>query len=259
MVASSFRPRGLRLRSGIVSILFIWSGFAAAADPQSPPRRLGENYPAAAASTGRHGSTIVGFDIAESGRVENCTTVRSSGTPVLDSAACALIGNGTVFKVDTPPAGTPLQRMHSESTVHWAIAGAAQTADDLPIGGNDIVVPYDPMLARHNRGRTVAREPVRGALPVDNLPEGVADGRGGKTAVVLTIDPRGRVIGCGLARSSGTPDLDRKTCDFARQLRYRPAADAGGRALHGLDLFTFNWAPAVPAGEAPPVSVPANP
>lgn len=126
-----------------------------AADPEAPPRRPGENYPAAAASAGQHGSTIVGFDIIETGKVEHCTVVRSSGAPVLDAAACHLIEEGTVFKVDKPVAERRLEPRHSETTVHWLISGATPGPNDLPIAANDIAVPHDPTLAARNRGQPV--------------------------------------------------------------------------------------------------------
>lgn len=229
-----------------------------AADPEAPPRRPGENYPAAAASAGQHGSTIVGFDIVETGKVEHCTVVRSSGAPVLDAAACHLIEEGTVFKVDKPVAERRLETRHSETTVHWLIAGATPGPNDLPIAANDIAVPHDPTLAARNRGQPVGREPIRQPVDPDALPEGLADGRGGATAAVLMVDPNGRVTSCGLVRTSGTQELDKATCDFARRvLRYRPAIDPAGRPVHGLDLFKFDWTPAA----APPAesSTPSNP
>jgi TonB family protein len=222
---------------------------AGGTEPWPPP--TGQPYPVASAAAGRHGSSILGFTLGENGQVTHCAVRRSSGTPELDESACAIVTKATVFKVDQPT-GKPLDRVESEVAVHWLIAGAAITANDLPIGVQDLVVLHDPGLARRNLGRPVARDPVREPFEPPELPAVEMDpDRTGPTAAILAVDPRGRVERCSLVRSSGNATLDQATCQFARnRLRYRPGIDAWGRPVHGLDLFKLNWAPVAPATPA---------
>jgi len=56
--------------------------------------------------------------------------------------------------------------------------------------------------------------------------------REGTVAVRLSIDENGRVSNCSVTRSSGSDDLDQKTCEiFSRRGRFRPAEDASGNKI----------------------------
>ena len=55
---------------------------------------------------------------------------------------------------------------------------------------------------------------------------------GGEVEVRFTIEPTGRVTRCRVSRSSGDASLDSTTCRLIEErFRFRPATDAGGRAI----------------------------
>ncbi|WP_181184132.1 TonB family protein [Prosthecodimorpha hirschii] len=74
---------------------------AYAAEVSAALRRL-RHYPAAARDTGITGTVTVTFIIGPGGRVATHAIARSSGHPVLDQAARAILGN---LALRPPPAG----------------------------------------------------------------------------------------------------------------------------------------------------------
>lgn len=50
-----------------------------------------DDYPPAAQRAGEQGSARIKWDISETGRVENCTIVDSSGSTFLDDASCRVV------------------------------------------------------------------------------------------------------------------------------------------------------------------------
>lgn len=65
----------------------------------------------------------------------------------------------------------------------------------------------------------------------------------GATIMRLTISTGGRVIACGIARSSGLASLDRLGCRLAmRRFRYRPALDGNGQATRSVETARQEWA-----------------
>jgi TonB family protein len=67
--------------------------------------------------------------------------------------------------------------------------------------------------------------------------------RGGHTATRLLVTARGRVGQCQIARSSGHPDLDQRTCVIAGRLRFRAARDAAGQPTEQWQAFDIRWTP----------------
>lgn len=69
-----------------------------------------------------------------------------------------------------------------------------------------------------------------------------AAGAEGSVGFTLTIDPSGRVIGCAIARSSGSPALDAATCGIMqRRARYTPARDSNGNPVAGTIEQSIEW------------------
>ena len=63
-----------------------------------------------------------------------------------------------------------------------------------------------------------------------------------KQSFVLTIDPSGRVIGCNITQSSGSPVLDAATCNIMRRrARYTPAMDSNGNPTAGTIEQQIEW------------------
>ena len=58
----------------------------------------------------------------------------------------------------------------------------------------------------------------------------------------LTIDSEGRVAGCEVTQSSGSQQLDQRTCEILTvRARYRPARDASGAPASGTDSGSVTW------------------
>jgi TonB family protein len=64
----------------------------------------------------------------------------------------------------------------------------------------------------------------------------------GTVVAFLKIGADGRAVGCAVADSSGSKELDEQTCAiFGRRARYDPAIDAEGKAIEGLCAVRVRW------------------
>jgi periplasmic protein TonB len=76
-----------------------------------------------------------------------------------------------------------------------------------------------------------ARQPIQSLFSPDDYPA-AGDGTRGVVSVVLTIDPGGRVVSCGIQQSSGLDVLNMFTCNILRRrARFTPAMDGNGNAV----------------------------
>jgi protein TonB len=65
-------------------------------------------------------------------------------------------------------------------------------------------------------------------------PRALREEREGRVGVRVTIGADGRVSGCSVTSSSGSPDLDQAACDgMTRYARYNPALDDAGNPTTG--------------------------
>ncbi|MDE8653115.1 energy transducer TonB [Novosphingobium album (ex Liu et al. 2023)] len=68
------------------------------------------------------------------------------------------------------------------------------------------------------------------------------DGVEGVVGFELTIGADGKVEGCRVTNSSGSPGLDAATCKYVRrQARFEPATDANGTKVPGTYASRVNW------------------
>jgi protein TonB len=99
----------------------------------------------------------------------------------------------------------------------------------------------------------VAARYLRGGIAARDYPRGAVERRAQGTVLLrFTVLPTGRVRDCVVTRSSGHRDLDAATCPLLeRNLRYRPARDASGRAIAETVRGEHEWAlgPARPVTE----------
>jgi protein TonB len=109
-------------------------------------------------------------------------------------------------------------------------------------------------LGRGRRARHIS-----GGIDPDDFPRGMS-----ATRIVymrFTVMPNGRVRDCRITRSSGSRDLDNRTCVLLeRRLRYRPALDGEGRptteVINGTQLWGIR--PEPPPIEVEPVEEPGG-
>lgn len=76
----------------------------------------------------------------------------------------------------------------------------------------------------------------------DYLLRAVGMEKSGVTEADVLIDPKGNAQTCAVAVSSGSSDLDVRTCAAAVQRgRFTPASDAAGRPMYGVYRFRAVW------------------
>lgn len=63
----------------------------------------------------------------------------------------------------------------------------------------------------------------------------------GTTRVELAVTRNGRLSGCRVATSSGSPALDREACRAMARWSFEPARDARGRTVAGVYATNFIW------------------
>lgn len=80
--------------------------------------------------------------------------------------------------------------------------------------------------------------------------------KSGVTEADILIDPAGKAQTCAVAVSSGSSDLDVRTCAAAIQRgRFTPAMDADGRPTYGVYRFRAIWQLQASESRAPPPDV----
>ena len=97
--------------------------------------------------------------------------------------------------------------------------------------------------------------PFRVLSDMDYPAAAVRAGEQGVVGLRLDVAADGRVTGCTITSSSGSAILDSATCELLRRrLRFRPARDAGGKAMPDTYNARIAWRLPQPApqGEEPP-------
>ena len=77
----------------------------------------------------------------------------------------------------------------------------------------------------------------------DDYPESARRAREqGDTAIRVDVGANGRVTGCTITASSGSPILDATTCALLkRRARFNPARNAAGEKVPGVWSKVFHW------------------
>lgn len=80
-------------------------------------------------------------------------------------------------------------------------------------------------------------------MTTDDYPEELLLKRVGGTAdITVQVDPKGRVTGCRVAKSTGSEQLDALSCRLiVARGTFRPATDAKGAAIAGQWQGKFGW------------------
>ena len=108
-----------------------------------------------------------------------------------------------------------------------------------------IMPPTPPLSVADDLQRAIhpprERQPIQSLFSPYDYPA-AGDGTRGVVSVVLTIDPGGRVVSCGIQNSSGPQVLIMTTCNILRRrARFTPAADALGNPVIGHIPVQVDW------------------
>jgi len=84
--------------------------------------------------------------------------------------------------------------------------------------------------------------PANWATTNDYPTRALREEREGTTSFRVSVGPDGRVTGCSLTSSSGSPDLDDATCaNVTRRARFNPATDGEGQPTTGSYSNRVRW------------------
>lgn len=141
-------------------------------------------------------------------------------------------------KVDMPP--PPVKVVVPPTKINVA-PPQAPPIDTTPIPPPPapIILPPPPSAPPPPRftpkGATPKNQGSWAARIQENYPtRAFREERQGRVGVRVTIGADGRVTGCSVTSSSGSPDLDSAACDgMMRYARYNPATDGEGRPTTG--------------------------
>ena len=63
----------------------------------------------------------------------------------------------------------------------------------------------------------------------------------GKVVMTLTISAKGSVVACTITTTSGSPTLDRASCEALRKQHFVPARDSAGNKVDGTLTMPMTW------------------
>ncbi|MFM6951287.1 MAG: energy transducer TonB [Novosphingobium sp.] len=110
----------------------------------------------------------------------------------------------------------------------------------VPIIAPPAPVPAAPRV--QPRQPTPKGNPANWATTNDYPTRALREEREGTTSFRVTVGPDGRVTGCSVTSSSGSPDLDDATCqNVTRRARFNPATDGEGQPTSGSYANRVRW------------------
>jgi protein TonB len=63
------------------------------------------------------------------------------------------------------------------------------------------------------------------------------------TRFAVHVSAKGKVLGCRIIESSGSPSLDEETCKVFSRQKFKAARDADGKAVDGEYVRNMKWSP----------------
>ena len=98
-----------------------------------------------------------------------------------------------------------------------------------------------------------ANSPSNWAMDSDYPTGAKQRGEGGAVDYLIIISPEGRVSQCQITQSSGSAELDQRTCEvFYARAMFKPAMDENNNPTSGLYKGRFTWTPEGQQRKAPP-------
>jgi len=107
-----------------------------------------------------------------------------------------------------------------------------------------IIAPPAPVPAPRVQPKqpTPKGNPANWATTNDYPTRALREEREGTTSFRVTVGPDGRVTGCSVTSSGGSPDLDDATCaNVTRRARFNPATDGEGQPTTGSYSNRVRW------------------
>ena len=208
-------------------------------DPQVWAAQIQADYPSFALRNGEEGTVKMRLEVDPDGRVTDCRVTDSSGSAMLDQAACSGM---TRYARYTPARDE--QGNATRGAILQTIRYVLPDGPTPPAGG-----PPPTFLQVTAREATEWRPLVfdtefMAALRIAPF-QLVAFG--------VTTDPDGGVTGCGVIRPSGDAELDIRTCaSLVRHGRFEVLRMPGGAAIPGMAIVTYP-APINISAEPPPM------
>ena len=226
-----------------------------AIESHATPRRAlasyfgGDDYPASALTRREEGTTRFRLDVGADGRVSDCRVMATSGSAALDGATCRILRSRARFTPARGSNGRPVADRHVGG-IDWQLVGEAFEPRVLA-APTPVPAPPAPRLAP-TRGavpagpaqlRASAVAPLQSYISAADYPATALAGRDeGQPQFRLAVTPDGRVAGCVVLVSSGSPALDNATCRIMRsRARFSPARDASGRPVSDEVFGAVAW------------------
>lgn len=121
--------------------------------------------------------------------------------------------------------------------------------------------PPPPWTEGKPRGPIPASNPGNWIITDDYPSRALREEREGPTGFRLTVGADGLVTACEITSSSGSADLDERTCSLVtRRARFHPALNAEGQPTTGTYASRVNWViPDDPEPEGPELAIPSHP
>jgi TonB family protein len=186
------------------------------------------DYPSRALMEEREGVTGFRVDVAPDGSVVKCTITITSGHADLDQTTCSNVTRRAQFYPAQGKKGQPIAGSYS-NRIRWQIP-AASTMASPPIPNRSY--PRAPLIRNPALLRIGKADYPAAALTA--LKEGVS-------YFDLDIDAAGKVRNCSITTSSGSPELDEKSCTLAAKWEFEPALSLDGKPVSGRTGHNIRW------------------
>lgn len=209
-------------------------------------RRIEDNYPSRPLRQRLEGTVGIYVEVTVKGRATNCEVTSTSGSELLDQAAC----NGALRYARFNPAldamGRPISGSfatqinyelpkeadnslrETQDNVNISPPPPAPPAPVRPSSQSPAPISQARQASPKNQRRWAQR--IQDAYPLEAKREGIE----GVVGVRVAVTPQGRVGDCQVVSSSGSHLLDGAPCKAMRQFaRFNPALDRAGNPTSG--------------------------
>ncbi len=205
-------------RRGFAAAALLFSALAAPARPAAATAdgivSIDRNdFPEGIAVNGAIFDVVVRYERADDSGVAACRVTRSSREPLIDQASCDI--------------------MRQRAMPAWSASRSGRMRFLWWSG--------DP-TSENPRGAPLAISNTLWVSPGDYPEAALRHRRQGTVTYQARVAVTGSVLDCVVTGSSGTEDLDRRTCEVVSQRgRFIPAADGRGGRTEGVFRSSISW------------------